>query len=205
MATYADLLVHALRPYPPFPVALQYESASPYLRIDGAHLQQLLREGHAPEEPVPVNRFVALTDFVAGGTVETITDFEYAYECAWRLSLALHQSSQPVYCALALANLGCVRCLTGRHREAIEAMEEAASALIQLRYHELAMELSEVIRTCRTHSAPDPPGGLVIIVEEHADLGEVAQIRTSEGRRARVRPDLWPERVHRGSRARARA
>jgi hypothetical protein len=91
--TYADLLVHALRPYPPFPIAPQYEWAFTHLRIQGAHLWQLLREGHAPEEPVSVNRFVALTDFVASAgadDVETSTDFEYAYECAWRLSLALH-------------------------------------------------------------------------------------------------------------------
>ena len=182
--TYADLLVHALRPYPPFPVDPQYEWAFTHLRIHGAHLQQFLREGHAPEVPVRVNRFIAMTDVVPSDDVTIITDFEYAYECKWLLSLALHQPRQPGYCALTLANLGYVRCLTGRHHKAVEAMEEATSALIESGFPKLAMELSKAIRECRTHSEPDPcAGGLIIIVEEHADLGEVAQIRTAAGER----------------------
>ena len=60
--SYVDLLVHALHPYPPFPAAAQFEAALGWLRINGAHLAEQLRDGVSPDVPLPVRRLSALTD-----------------------------------------------------------------------------------------------------------------------------------------------
>ncbi|MGW0960803.1 hypothetical protein ACWD4K_17605 [Streptomyces gelaticus] len=128
-----------------------------------------------------MKRLITLTDFTGTGEIETITDFEYTFECAQRLSQALHQATQPAYAALTLANLGYVRCLTGRHIEAMQAMEAAAETLEKA---SLSLELDGLhaaIRACRTHTALSEPADesaetVVAIVEEHADLRDVTRI-----------------------------
>ncbi|MFF5282370.1 FxSxx-COOH system tetratricopeptide repeat protein [Streptomyces sp. NPDC013171] len=185
--SYADLLVHALHPYPPFPVEPEYDSALTAMRIHGAYLAEQLRDGHPPEKPVEVKRLIALVDFTDEGSFETITDFEYTFECAQRLSQALHQATQPGYVALALANLGYARCLTtGRHIKAMQAMEAAVETLGTAVTTPELDSLHGAIRACRKHAATSEPADesaevTVAMVYEHVDLRDIARVaRNSE-------------------------
>jgi tetratricopeptide (TPR) repeat protein len=184
---YVDLLVHALHPYPPFPAAAEYEDALGWLRINGAHLAEQLRDGVPPDKPLDVRRFSALT-FTSGG--EFITDFEYAFECRQRLTQALHQD-MPLHAALTLSNLGYVRYLAGRHSEALEAMESAAKVITRkLPSFELD-GLRDAITACRSasrrrqHSKQSDAGtsdtGTVAIIREHVDLLWVRRLLNSAG------------------------
>lgn len=185
--TYADLLLHALHPYPPFPVEPEWDATLGELRIHGDHLARLLLDGVSKEEPVQIKRLVALTDFTREGTHKVITDFEYTYECRLRLTEAFHRASKPFLTALALSNLGYVRCLTGRHTQALEAMEAASAALDEVLPSEDLAGLHEAIQACRSHTArreaaDESDDTVVVIIHENAALDRVAEFAGVDGR-----------------------
>jgi hypothetical protein len=199
--SYTDLLVHALHPYPPFPVAKEYDPALTWLRIQGTHLAEQFRESRYDGEPPGANRFIAFTDAAGkknigqGMDVNIITDYEYAYECRFRLSQAIYQGSKPAYPALALANLGYVRFLTGRYSEAAEALADAIP-ILEAGVPSMELDsLRKVIGICQARAserpAEDSQGSTIFIIEESADLNYLTKMARDQFKATQIVPVFY--------------
>ena len=172
-----------------------------WLRIQGAHLTRQFRESRYDGKPPGTNRFIALTNAAGkvnvgeGVNVNIITDYEYAYECGFRLSQALYQSTKPAYPALALANLGYVRFLTGRYYEAAEALADAIP-ILEAGVPSVELDsLRKVIGICQARASERPSedsrNGTIFIIEESADLNDLTTIARDKFKATQIVPVFY--------------